>query len=128
EGRLAKLGIIASMQPNHAMADIEVAERYVGKRAAHGYNPRVQLDHGARVIFGTDAPVEPFEPLPNIHAAVARRRANGYPGPEGWYPGAKVTVDEALRAYTREAAYAAGTERVLGRLVEGYLADLVVLE
>lgn len=128
EPRLAQLDVIASMQPIHATADMEMADKYWGKRSAHGYNPRVQLDHGARVVFGSDAPVEPMEPLKTIHAAVTRRRADGSPGPDGWYPDARVTVEEALRAYTAEPAYAAGTEKLLGRLLPGFLADLVVLE
>lgn len=128
QARLAQLDVIASMQPIHGTADIEMAERYWGDRARRGYNPRLQIDHGARVVFGSDAPVEPFAPLKTIHAAVARRREDGAPGPEGWYPEAKVTVGEALGAYTTEAAYAGGTEKILGRLAPGYLADLVALE
>ncbi|MBX3728937.1 MAG: amidohydrolase [Candidatus Sumerlaeia bacterium] len=127
-GRLAELDVIASIQPIHATADIDMADRHWGARSALGYNARVQIDRGARVVFGSDAPVEPYSPMIGIHAAVTRRRANGYPGPEGWYPEARVTVEEAIRCYTVEPAWAAGQEKVLGRLAHGYLADLVVLD
>jgi predicted amidohydrolase YtcJ len=127
-GRLAELDVIASIQPIHATADIDMADKHWGARARLGYNARVQIDRGAHVVFGSDAPVEPFEPLIGIHAAVTRRRADGYPGPDGWYPEARVSVAEAIRCYTTECAWAAGTERQLGRLVHGYLADLVVLD
>ena len=80
------------------------------------------------VAFGSDSPVDTFNPFAGIHAAVTRRRANGMPGPEGWYPAAKVTVEEALRGYTEGPAYAAGLDTRLGHLSPGYLADLVVLD
>lgn len=126
--RLAKLDIIASMQPCHATADMETADRFWGERSALAYNPRVQLDRGVVVAFGTDSPVEPFDPIKNIYAAVTRRREDGAPGPDGWYPAARVRVDEALRCYTFGPAYAAGLETRLGKLAPGYLADLVVLD
>lgn len=127
-GRLAELDVIASIQPIHATADIDMANRYWGERSALGYNARVQIDRGVHVVFGSDSPVEPFAPLKGIHAAVTRRRADGYPGEEGWYPEARVTVEEAIRCYTVEPAYAAGLEDRLGRLSPGFLADLVVLD
>ncbi|HPV08787.1 MAG TPA: amidohydrolase [Aggregatilineales bacterium] len=130
-GRLGALGIIASMQPNHATSDMEMADRYWGERAGYAYNWRLQLDAGARLALGSDAPIEPIEPLPNIQAAVTRRRADGSPGPEGWRSGhdgrGRLTVDEAVRGFTLGPAYAAGLEDRLGRLAPGYLADLVVL-
>ena len=126
--RLAELGIIASIQPIHATADYQAADRLWGDRARLGYNARVQLDYGARVAFGSDSPVEPFAPLGGIHAAVTRRRADGSPGPDGWYPEARLTVDEAIRGFTEGPAWAAGMEDRLGRLAPGYLADLVMLD
>ena len=129
--RLAEMGIVASMQPNHATSDMDMADRYWGERADYSYNMRLQLDAGAPVAFGSDAPIEPIEPLPNIQAAVTRRRPDGSPGPEGWRSGPggrnRLTVDEAVRGFTLGPAYAAGMEDCLGRLVPGYLADLVVL-
>jgi predicted amidohydrolase YtcJ len=126
--RLGQLGIIASMQPIHATSDMEAAELYWGDRVRWAYNWRVQLEGGARLVFGSDAPVEPVRPLWGVHAAVTRRLPNGRPGPEGWTPEARLTVDEALHAYTTGPAYAAGLEDRLGRLAPGFLADLVVLE
>lgn len=130
-GRLGALGIIASMQPNHATSDMEMADRYWGSRADYAYNWRLQLDAGAWLALGSDAPIEPVEPLPNIQAAVTRRRADGSPGSEGWRAGAdgrgRLTVEEAVRGFTLGPAYAAGLEDRLGRLTPGYLADLVVL-
>ncbi|HEX2619815.1 MAG TPA: amidohydrolase [Phototrophicaceae bacterium] len=126
--RMAKLNIIASMQPIHATSDYRMADRYWGDRSKWAYNARVQLDQGVTVAFGSDSPVDPFEPLRGIHAAVTRQRPDGSPGENGWYPENRLTVDEALRAYTIGAAYAAGTERYQGRLAPGYLADLVVLD
>lgn len=126
--RLAELHIIASMQPIHATSDHDMANRYWGSRCQWAYNPRIQLDRGVVVAFGSDSPVDPFEPLNGIYAAVTRRRPDGSPGPDGWYPEAKVTVKEALRGWTVGPAYAAGLENVQGKLAPGYLADLVVLD
>jgi len=126
--RLGELNIIASMQPNHATSDYVMADQYWGDRCQWAYNPRLQLDQGVVVAFGSDSPIDSFEPLPNLYAAVARRRPDGSPGPAGWYPEARLTLDEALRGFTAGAAYAAGMEDRLGRLSPGYLADLVVLD
>lgn len=131
--RLAQLGIVASMQPIHATSDMHMADRYWGERAAYSYNWRLQLNAGAALAFGSDAPVEPINPLYGIHAAVTRRRADGSPGPEGWrsdQPGgdARLTVEEALRGFTGGPAYTAGMENHLGKLAPGFLADLVVLD
>jgi predicted amidohydrolase YtcJ len=128
--RLAQLGIIASMQPNHATSDMIMADAYWGDRADFAYNWRLQIDAGAPVAFGSDAPIEPIEPLPNIQSAVTRRRLDGSPSAEGWRSGerGRLSVDEAVRGFTRGPAYASGTEASLGQLAPGYLADLVVLE
>ncbi len=126
--RLAELDIIASMQPIHATSDYPISDRYWGARSAYAYNPRLQLDRGVRVAFGSDCPYDTLGILPGIHAAVTRRRVDGSPGAEGWTPSARLTVDEAVRAYTIGAAYAAGTEDRLGQLKPGFLADIVVLD
>jgi hypothetical protein len=126
--RLAQLGIIASMQPRHATSDYEAADRYWGERSQWSYNIRLQIDQGAPIALGTDSPVEPFEPLKSIFAAVTRQRPDGSPGPEGWYPDLRLTMDETLRGFTTGPAYAAGMEYRLGQLAPGYLADLVVLD
>ncbi|GAB4508949.1 MAG: amidohydrolase [Anaerolineae bacterium] len=126
--RLAELNIIASMQPIHATSDYDMADRYWGERSQWAYNPRLQLDRGVVVAFGSDSPVDPFEPLGGIYAAVTRRRPDGSPNSGGWYPEAKVTIQEALRCFTVNPAYTAGMEHRQGKLAPGFLADLVVLD
>ncbi|NDJ77238.1 MAG: amidohydrolase family protein, partial [Chloroflexi bacterium] len=101
---------------------------YWGERAQWSYNWRLQLNAGAVLAFGSDAPVEPMEPLKGIHAAVTRRRPDGAPGPKGWYPSGRLDMDTTLRAFTQGPAYAAGLEHELGQLSPGFLADLVVLD
>lgn len=126
--RLAALGVVASMQPIHATSDMLMADRHWGDRTRWAYAWRTQLDAGAVLAFGSDAPVESPNPFWGLHAAVTRRRADGSPGPDGWHPEQRLSLAEALRAYTLGAAYAAGLEDRLGRLAPGYLADLVVLD
>lgn len=125
---LGDLGITASIQPIHATNDYEMADRHWGGRARWGYNPHFGLDRGLPVVFGSDAPVEPFDPLVGIHAAVTRRRKDGSPGPEGWYPECRVSVEQAVKCYTKYPAWSAGMENDLGMLKAGCLADLVVLD
>jgi predicted amidohydrolase YtcJ len=124
--RFAQLGVVASMQPIHATSDMEIADRHLGQRARYGYAWRALLDAGATLAFGTDAPVEPLDPLRSLHAAVTRQRADGTPA-GGWHPDQRLTLDEAVRAYTLGSAIAAGVERNLGDLQVGKRADLVVL-
>lgn len=126
--RLAKLDIIASMQPIHATADMEMAERYWSYRASYSYAWRTQLNYGTTLAFGSDAPVETPNPFYGLHAAITRRRTDGNPGINGWYPDQRLTVTEAIRAYTYGAAFAAGLEDRLGKLASGYFADLVILD
>jgi hypothetical protein len=124
--RLAELDVIASMQPIHATSDMFMADRYWGDRVRLAYAWRTQLSHGARLAFGSDAPVESPNPFLGLYAAVTRRRV-GEAG-ASWIPEEKLTVREAVEAYTIGAAYAAGMESRLGRLAEGCLADLIILE
>jgi hypothetical protein len=126
--RLAQLGVVASMQPIHATQDYEMAERYWGARCETAYAWRSLLEAGTPLAFGSDAPVEDLNPFVGIHAAVTRRCADGAPGPQGWYPEQRLDVEEAVRAYTRGAAYAVGLEQRLGSLTPGKWADLVVLD
>ena len=127
-GRLAVLNVIASMQPIHATSDMSMADRQWGRRAGLAYAWRAQLEQGARLAFGSDAPVESPNPFLGLHAAVTRRRADGLPGEEGWHPEQRLSLLEALHAFTTGPAYAAGMEGRLGKLAPGYLADLIVLE
>lgn len=127
-GRLAELDVIASMQPIHATSDMEMVDRFWGPgRAPLAYAFRRIADAGATLAFGSDTPVETIAPLPGIHAAVTRRRADGSPGIDGWQPQERLTVDAAVGAYTLGAARAGGVEDRLGQLSAGFLADLIVL-
>jgi predicted amidohydrolase YtcJ len=127
-GRLAQLGVVASMQPIHATSDMFMADRFWGKRAKLSYAWRTQLQHGAVLAFGSDAPVESPNPFWGIHAAVTRQQAGGIPAPHGWYPEQRLSVSQAVQAYSTGAAYAASREHEQGRLAPGFLADLVVLD
>ena len=127
-GRLAALGIVASMQPVHATSDMEMADRYWGERADYSYAWKLQIDHGAVLAFGSDAPVESPNPFWGFHAAVTRSRRDGNPGPEGWIPAQKLSLQQAIEAYTLGAAYAAGWEDRQGKLAPGYFGDLILLD
>jgi predicted amidohydrolase YtcJ len=125
--RFAELGVIASMQPFHAIDDGRWAEGRIGKkRCASSYAFRSLLDAGARLAFGSDWSVAPLDPLLGIDAAVHRRTLDGK-HPEGWFPEQRITVKEALEAYTIGSAFAAFQERDLGTLEAGKLADLAAL-
>jgi predicted amidohydrolase YtcJ len=125
-GRFGALGIIASMQPIHCPSDRDLADRYWGpKRTPRAYPWRTLLERGAVLAFGSDAPVEPIDPLLGIHAAVARRR----PGDrDAWFPAQKLTLDEAIHAYTAGAAYSTGREREWGTLEVGMRCDATVVD
>jgi predicted amidohydrolase YtcJ len=120
--RFARIGVIASMQPNHAVADRELADAMWPAVARHSYAWRALERAGARLAFGSDAPVETADPLAGIEAAAAWRRN------AGWYPELALTRSAALRAYTSGAAYAAGMEKDLGSLRAGMLCDMTVVE
>ena len=125
-GRFGALGIIASMQPIHCPSDRDLADRYWGpKRTPRAYPWRTLLERGAVLAFGSDAPVEPIDPLLGIHAAVARRR----PGDrDAWFPGQRLTLDEAIHAYTAGTAYSTGREREWGTLEVGMRCDATVAD
>ncbi len=127
-GRLAELGVVASMQPIHATSDMRMADRFWGERAALSYAWRTQIRHGARLAFGSDAPVESPNPFWGLHAAITRQCRDGSPAAEGWYPEQRLTLHEALTAYTLTPAYLAGLEDRAGKLAPAHLADLIVLE
>ena len=126
--RLAQLNVIASMQPIHATSDMDMADRYWGERARYSYAWRTIWDSGALVVFGSDAPVERIDPLPGLHAAVTRRRPDGRPGPDGWYPEQRLRLEEAVYAFTTAAALTAGQEARQGTIAPGKLADLTIFD
>jgi hypothetical protein len=127
-GRLAELGVFASMQPLHATSDMLMADQFWGERGGYSYAWRTQLQAGASLAFGSDAPVESPNPFRGLHAAVTRMREDGSPGIQGWYPEQRLSLTEALHAYTSGPAYLAHMETKLGKLAPGYLADLIVLD
>ncbi|PWT91371.1 MAG: amidohydrolase [Acidobacteria bacterium] len=125
--RFAKLGVIASMQPYHAIDDGRWAEKRIGPtRIKSTYAFRSLLDAGATLAFGSDWTVAPISPLLGIYAAVTRETIDGK-NPKGWVPEQKISVEEAVRAYTSNGAYAEFAEKEKGTLEKGKLADIVVL-
>jgi len=126
--RFAKLGVIASMQPYHAIDDGRWAEKRIGPvRIKTSYAFRSLLDSGANLVFGSDWYVAPLSPILGIHAAVTRQTIDGK-NPNGWRPEQKISVEEAVRAYTSSCAYAEFGEKNKGTLETGKLADIVVLD
>ncbi len=125
--RFAALSVIASMQPYHAIDDGRWAEKYIGDRIDTTYAFRSLIDARAPLAFGSDWFVAPPAPLEGIYAAVTRRTIDGN-NPSGWVPQQKITVEEAVRAYTANAAYASFDESRKGILSTGRLADFVMLE
>ncbi|HZD04989.1 MAG TPA: amidohydrolase family protein, partial [Longimicrobiales bacterium] len=125
--RFADQGVIASMQPYHAADDGRWAEKRIGpERIRTTYAFRSLLDAGATLAFGSDWTVAPIDPLQGIDAAVTRRTLDGA-NPDGWVPEQKISLEETLLAYTRDAARAGFFDDLTGTLVPGALADLVIL-
>jgi predicted amidohydrolase YtcJ len=118
---MAKLGVIASMQPIHAVSDRELADREWPEVTKNAYAWRALERTGVRLAFGSDAPVETADPLQGIAAATTWRKE------AGWHPELALTRSSALRAYTSDAAYAAGMEDDLGALRGGKLCDITVV-
>jgi len=125
--RFAKLGVIASVQPYHAIDDGRWAEERIGhERCKTTYPFKTFLDHNVMMCFGSDWTVAPLSPLLGIYAAVTRRTLDGK-NPGGWFPEEKISVKEAIKAYTINNAYAAFEENKKGTVTVGKLADFVVL-
>jgi len=125
--RFAGLRVIASMQPYHAIDDGQWAERRIGPiRAKTTYAFRTFLDDGVRLAFGTDWTVAPLNPMLGLYAAVTRATLDGK-HPEGWIPEQKITIREAIEAYTLGSAYGEFQEKEKGSITPGKLADLVLV-
>jgi predicted amidohydrolase YtcJ len=125
--RFAQLHVIASVQPYHAIDDGRFAESRIGHdRSSRTYAFRTFLDHGVRLAFGTDWDVAPLNPMLGLYAAVTRATLDGK-NPNGWFPEQKLTVTEAVEAYTMGSAYAEFQEKEKGSITPGKLADMVLL-
>lgn len=126
--RFTQLGVIASVQPYHAIDDGRWAEKRIGReRAKTTYAFRTFLDHGVRLAFGSDWTVAPLNPMLGLYAAVTRQTLDGK-NPGGWFPEQKLTLEEAIQAYTLGSAFAEFREKEKGSLTPGKLADVVVLD
>jgi predicted amidohydrolase YtcJ len=124
--RFAKLGVIASMQPSHLLTDMNWAAARLGPdRAPLSYTWKSFLDHGVVLAFGTDYPVESINPFRGLYAAITRQNEAGT---QTYQPQEKITLNEAIYAYTQASAFAEFRETVKGRLEPGMLADIVVLD
>ena len=124
--RFRSLGVIASMQPSHAISDKRWAEDRLGEYRVQGaYAWHMMRSFGVRVVFGTDWPVEPINPYLGLYAAVTRQSVEGDPA-GGWWPQERLSIADAIRCYTVEPAFASFEETEKGQLKPGLLADLTV--
>jgi predicted amidohydrolase YtcJ len=125
--RIANLGIVASVQPYHAIDDGRWAEKKIGKkRCQYTYAFKSLREKGAVLACGSDWTVAPLDPIGGIYAAVTRQTLDGK-YPDGWFPEQKISLEEALRGYTLNGAYAEFSESLKGSVEKGKLADLVIL-
>jgi len=125
--RMARLGLVGCVQPHNMILDIHMIERSVGERGRWTYTYRSMLNAGIPLVFSSDAPVCDPRPLVGMHAAVTRQRWDGTPE-GGWYPEERLSVEEAVRAYTTAPAEANGVSGELGSITPGKRADMVVLD
>jgi len=126
--RFKQLGVIASMQPTHCITDKRFCEKRIGSERSRGaYAWRSILNAGGRIAFGTDYQVEPLNPMEGLYAAVTRKDRLGEEG-DGWFPGEKLSMEEAIELYTLGSAYAQFMEDRKGMIKPGYLADIVITD
>ena len=126
--RFAQLGVIPSMQPTHCISDKKFYEKRIGTERSKGaYAWRSLVNAGSILAFGTDYQVEPLNPMEGLYAAVTRKDRKGEEG-EGWFPGQKLSMEEAIKFYTLGSAYAQFMEDRKGMLKPGYLADIVIVD
>lgn len=123
--KAAQLGLVASMQPIHATSDMEIADQHWGTRSQYAYAWQTLLQNHTALVFGSDAPVESPNPFWGLHAAVTRRRSDGSPAQEGWYPQERLSLQQALQAYSINASRLSGFNT--GALIPGKKADLIIL-
>jgi predicted amidohydrolase YtcJ len=124
--KFKNLDVIASVQPNHLLTDMNWAEPHIGpERAKYSYAWREFLNNGVHLAFGTDYPVEPITPFRGVYCAVTRQNEAGN---KSYFPEQKLTIDEAIAAYTTGSAYAEFAEKEKGTLSPGMLADFIVLD
>jgi predicted amidohydrolase YtcJ len=124
--RFRELNVIASMQPNHLLTDMHWAMSRLGpQRAPHSYAWAEFENHSVKLAFGTDYPVEPVAPFRGLYAAVTRKSEDGK---QDYFPGQKLTIQQAIAAYTTGSAYAEFGEKQKGTLAPGMLADFVALD
>ncbi len=126
--RFAELGVIPSMQPTHCISDKRFYEKRIGTERSKGaYVWKSLMNSGATLAFGTDYQVEPLNPMEGLYAAVTRKDRLGEEG-DGWFPGQKLTMEEAIKCYTLGSAYAQFMEDRKGMIKPGYLADIVIVD
>jgi predicted amidohydrolase YtcJ len=126
--RFAQLGVIPSMQPTHCISDKKFYEKRIGTERSRGaYTWRSLIDAGSTLAFGTDYQVEPLNPMEGLYAAVTRKDRLGEKG-EGWFPGQKLTMEEAIQFYTLGSSYAQFMDDRKGMIKTGYLADIVIVD
>ncbi len=126
--RFAQLGVIPSMQPTHCISDKKFYEKRIGTERSKGaYAWRSLVNAGAALAFGTDYQVEPLNPIEGLYAAVTRKERRGEDG-EGWFPGQKLTMEEAIKFYTLGSSFAQFMEDRKGMIRNGYLADIVIVD
>ncbi len=125
--KVRDLNIVASMQPIHIISDMFTADKHWGKRAKLAYAFASLLKQETSLIFGSDAPVESPNPFLGVRAAITRRRVNGDPHQDGWYPEERISIDQAKRAYSEIPSRISGRGYQFGQLKPGMLADLIIL-
>lgn len=129
KNRLGQLGVVASMQPVHCASDMVMADAYWGERAQYSYAWRDMLNSGALLVFGSDFPIEKIDPLHGLYAAVSRQQLNGgYAPAGGWYGAQKLTMTEAVTAFTQAAALTSGQSHKVGTIQPGKWADLTIFD
>ncbi|MEA3475098.1 MAG: amidohydrolase [Candidatus Cloacimonadota bacterium] len=125
--RVADKKIFCSMQPIHISLDAKIAEKYWGKYERNSYPFRSLLDYGAKIGFGSDVPIETHNPFLGIYSAIERKYQNNPDNPT-WMPEQKITIEEAIKAYTLWAAYSSKNDDKIGSITKGKLADLIVID